>query len=557
MISLRPYQQGAIDAVLSYWQTGGGNPLVDLATGTGKSLVISKLTQDLLASFPGLRVLMLVHVRELVEQNFMALKRVWPDAPVGIYSAGLGKRDVHHRITFASIQSVFRRARALGRRDLILIDEAHLVPTAGNGMYRTLLDDLRRETPDLRVAGFTATPFRLDSGRLDDGDDRLFDQTVFSYGIADGISDGFLSPLVSPAGLPEVDVSNVQRRGGEFVAGQLEDAADKVAAEAVQEIVNRSADRRSWLVFCAGVRNAERTRDFVRRAGISCEMVSGETPLGERDRILRQFKQGQIRCLTNAQVLTTGFDAPQVDLVAMLRPTLSTSLYVQIVGRGTRIAPGKENCLVLDFAGNVRRHGPVDSVSVMPKGSGKGDSEGKVGVDSVRAKECPDCHELVAINATSCKVCGHEWPLIEKPKHEASAESELGILSTEKTAPQMVPVVDWRFTRHEKFGSPDSVRVTYLAGLNSFNEWLAFEHGGFPQQKAQQWWVRHGGQSPMPQTVTEALERADAGELIMPLTISVKPRGKFFDIVSRAFPAVKRNTAEVDVPSPAIEGRAA
>lgn len=543
MISLRPYQQSAIDAILSYWQTGGGNPLVDLATGTGKSLVIAKLTQDLLSEFPTMRVLMLVHVRELVQQNAQALLRVWQDAPVGIYSAGLGRRDVHHRITFASIQSVFRKSRELGRRDLVLIDEAHLVPTAGNGMYRTLLEGLRSTTPDLRVAGFTATPYRLDSGRLDGGDDRLFDETVFSYGIGDGIADGFLSPLVSKASATEVDVSNVARRGGEFVPGALESATDKITAEAVQELVQFGENRRSWLVFCSGVKNAERTRNFVRQAGISCEMVSGETPLGERDRILRQFKAGQIRCLTNAQVLTTGFDAPQVDLIAMLRPTLSTSLYVQIVGRGTRLADGKENCLVLDFAGNVRRHGPVDAVSVLPKGSGKGDDEGKVGVDSVRAKECPDCKSLMAINAASCTVCGHEWPHVEKPKHEAHAESQVGILSTEKVPPQQVPVVDWQFHRHEKLGSPDSLRVTYLAGLNTFHEWLGFEHHGYAQQKAQSWWVRHGGTLPFPKTITEALERANDGELHMPATISIKPRGKFFDIVSRSFVEMKGRAA--------------
>lgn len=545
MISLRPYQQEAIDAILSYWQTGGGNPLVDLATGTGKSLVIAKLTRDLLESFPGMRVLMLVHVRELVEQNFMALKRSWQDAPVGIYSAGLGRRDTHHRITFASIQSVFRKSRELGRRDLVLIDEAHLVPTDGNGMYRTLLSGLRDITPDLRVAGFTATPYRLDSGRLDAGSDRLFDETVFSYGIGEGIKDGFLSPLISKASATEVDVSEVARRGGEFVAGALETATDKITAQAVDELVRFGEPRRSWLVFCSGVRNAERTRDFVRRHGISCEMVSGETPLGERDRILRQFKAGQIRCLTNAQVLTTGFDAPQVDLIAMLRPTLSTSLYVQIVGRGTRIADGKENCLVLDFAGNVRRHGPVDAVSIMPKGSGKGDDEGKVGVESVKAKECPDCQSLMAINASSCTICGHQWPHNEKPKHEAHAESQVGILSTESVPPQQVPVVDWQFHRHEKLGSPDSVRVAYLAGLNTFYEWLAFEHAGYAQQKAMQWWVRHGGLLPTPKTVSEALERLNAGEANMPATISVKPRGKFFDIVNRSFAAAKRDAPQL------------
>ena len=543
MISLRPYQQSAIEAILSYWQTGGGNPLVDLATGTGKSLVIAKLTQDLLARFPTMRVLMLVHVRELVEQNFRALLKVWPDAPIGLYSAGLGKRDAHHRITFASIQSVYRKSKELGRRDLILIDEAHLVPMHSEGMYRTLLDGLHAIQPDARVAGFTATPYRLDSGRLTDGETRLFDEVVFSYGIGEGIRDGWLSPLISKASQTEVDVSDVARRGGEFVAGSLETATDRITAEAVGEMVRLGEGRKSWLVFCSGVRNAERTRDFVRQRGISCEMVSGETPLPERDRIIRQFRSGQIRCLTNAQVLTTGFDAPAVDMIAMLRPTLSTSLYVQIVGRGTRLSPGKDNCLVLDFAGNVRRHGPVDAVSVLPKGGGN--DKGKVDVDSVRAKECPSCQSLAAINASSCAVCGHEWPHVEKPKHEAHAESEVGILTTEKVPPQQVPVVDWRFNRHEKLGSPDSVRVSYLAGLNTFNEWLAFEHGGYAGQKAAQWWISHGGQTPLPRTTGEALQRADDGELIMPATISVQPRPgtKFTDIVGRSFPSSQGRAA--------------
>jgi DNA repair protein RadD len=196
---------------------------------------------------------------------------------------------------------------------------------------------------------------------------------------------------------------------------------------------------------------------------------------------------------------------------------------------------------VLDFAGNVRRHGPVDAVSVMPKGGGKGDDEGKVGADSVRAKECPSCQSLAAMNASRCAVCGHEWPHVEKPKHDATAEGQVGILSTENVPPQQMPVVDWRFARHEKSGSPDSMRVTYMAGLNAVNEWVALEHGGYAAQKAQQWWVNHGGGTPCPKTVTEALERADNGELVMPVTIAVKPdpkNPKYMIIVGRSFPKV-------------------
>lgn len=541
MISLRPYQESAINAILRYWHNGGGNPLVDLATGTGKSLVIAELTKRLLRDFPTMQVLMLVHVRELVEQNAMELLKVWPDAPIGIYSAGLGRRDTHRKIIFGSIQSLFRQdGYSIGHRDLALIDEAHLVPTKNNGMYRTMLDNLRNSRPDLRVAGFTATPYRLDSGRLDEGNDRLFDEIVFSYGIGDGISDGFLSPLISKASATEVDVSNVARRGGEFVSGELETAARRVTLGAVQEMIRYGEGRRSWLAFCSGVKHAEEVAAALREHGVSAAMICGETPMGERDRIIRQFKQGQIRCLTNAQVLTTGFNAPGVDMVAMLRPTLSTSLYVQIVGRGTRLADGKENCLVLDFAGNIRRHGPVDAVSVLPK-AGKGKGAGKVDVDSIRAKECPSCNNLAALNASICNHCGHVWPGNDKPKHEAEAEAEVGILSSERIPPQVVPVVDWKLSRHRKTDSPDSVKVTYYAGLSTFNEWVAIEHTGYASQKAQEWWSKHGGGFPTPKTVDEALDRAD--ELATPATITVKAEGKFFRVVGRTFPPAPRQEA--------------
>lgn len=533
MIELRPYQSEAIDALFDYWGQGGGNPLVEMATGTGKSLVIADLVRRLSVDFPSMRVLMLVHVKELVEQNFKALVNLYSDASIGIYSAGLGRRDSHHRITYASIQSVFRKAAALGERDLVVIDEAHLVPSTGEGMYLQLLDGLRRMRPDLRVVGFTATPYRLDSGRLDGGTG-MFDETVYTFGIGQGIEGGYLSPLISKATAADIDVSGVARRGGEFVAGSLEAAADRITAEAVDEIIRFGESRRAWLAFCSGVGHAERVRDAMRARGITAETVTGDTPGFERDRIFRAYRAGQIRCLTGANVFTTGFDAPVVDLIAMLRPTLSTSLYVQMVGRGTRLCQGKDNCLVLDFARNVARHGPVDSVSVGPKQGGAGSDEGKVSVDSIRAKQCPDCGELVTINARTCKDCGYEWEVEDKPRHEPNADDSLGILSTEKVPPKMLPVVDWQFRRWEKIGSPDSVCVSFFAGVQDFREWLAFEYPGRGRQRACAWWREHGGATPFPVTVDEALKRLD--ELTMPATISVRPDGKYFEIIGRTFP---------------------
>lgn len=535
MIELRHYQQEAIDAVLSYWYDGGGSPLVDLATGLGKSVVIAKLTRDLCETYPDLRILMLVHVRELVEQNYRALIRLWPEAPAGVYSAGLNRRDAHHRITFASIQSVYKRAQILGPRDIVMVDEAHLVPADGDGMYRKLIDKLRIERPDLRLVGFTATPYRMDSGRLDDGG--IFNDTVYSFGIGRGIRDGWLSPLISKASATEIDVSNVAKRGGEFVAGALEAAADDddITRAAVQEMLRYGADRKSWLIFCTGVKHAHHVRDALRGAGITAATVTGDTPSGERASIIAAFKSGQIRALTNANVLTTGFDAPGTDMIAFLRPTLSTGLYVQMVGRGTRKAEGKENALILDFAGNVRRHGPVD-IATIDRGPKReaGDDEddnGKVKEDAIAAKTCPSCEALVAVAAHECPHCFFTFPIKEKPKHAPVAEM-VPILSTEPTKPVGRHVYKWTPKRHEKPGAPDSVRVLYHSGLQMLPEWICPEHGGHARRKFETWWLQHGGSSP-PRTVQETIDRWP--ELTMPQTIFTRPNGRWEEITGRSF----------------------
>lgn len=532
MTTLRTYQQDAIDSVLNYWRGGGGNPLVDMATGLGKSVTIGSLTQDLLTTYPDMRALMLVHVKELVAQNAQALLRLWPQAPVGIYSAGLGRRDTAQRIIFASIQSVYRRAAELGPFDLVLIDEAHLVPSAGEGMYRALLDKLREMRPDLRVCGFTATPFRMDSGRLDAGDARLFDEIVYSYGIGKGIDDKWLSPLISKRGAMEIDVSGVAKRGGEFVSGALEAAADQdaITQAAVREIMDYGQTRRSWLVFCAGVKHAHHVRDEFRRQGVTCEVISGDTHPADRARHIEDFRAGRIRCLTNCNVLTTGFDAPATDLIALLRPTLSPGLYVQMMGRGTRLADGKDDCLVLDFTGTARRLGPVDTITV-DRRPGKKGAPDAAKVTDVRAKECPTCKTLAALNARTCLVCGHEWSL-DSVRHEAEAD-DVAILSRDlkNRPPEEIAVVTWTAKRHQKQGSPDSLRVSYSAGLMSYPEWVLFEHGGPGRFRAEKWWRAHGGAEPAPETVADALVRW--AEVTPPAFISIRKNGKWFDIVGR------------------------
>lgn len=537
MVELRPYQEEAIEAVFKYWREEGGNPLVELATGLGKSLVVAEVARRLLRDFPAMRIIMVVHVRELVQQNFQELLRLWPDAPVGIYSAGLGQRDTHHRIIYASIQSVFKKADIFSPRHLMLIDEAHLVPADGEGMYRTFIDNLRVHYPGLRIMGLTATPYRLDSGRLDQGAGRLFDRIVHAYGIGPGTEAGFLSPLTARSGSVEISVDGVEKRGGEFVPSALNHAANKadIVAAACDDIVARGQDRKSWLAFCSGIDHAHAVAAALRDRGVTCETVTGNTPKDERDRIISDFKAGKIRALTNAQVLTTGFNAPGVDLIALMRPTLSTGLYVQMMGRGTRLSPGKENCLVLDYAGNVRRHGPVDAIHVRDKQKRGEAQEGKVDVSEVRAKECPDCQAIVFIAARTCPDCGHEFG---EPKHDTKAD-DVAVM-TRDLRDLWIPVSSWRARAWQKAGDPDApptMRVDTLAGVSEVSEWLAFEHTGFARQKAAQWWVQHGGGLPVPASIDEALVRFEA--LKPPSAITLARDGKYTRIDKRRFEQVQ------------------
>ena len=528
MVRLRPYQVEALHALNAFWRAGGGHPLIAMATATGKSVLIAALFADIAKRYPAFRALTLVHVRELLEQNLEHLLHVWPEAPCGINSAGLGRRDWDAPIMLANVQSVWRNPQRLGRRDLIVVDEAQLVPHVGDGMYRSLIAGLRELEPAMRVCGFTATPFRLDSGRLDEGQGKIFDKVVYEYGIADGIRDGYLAPLSSKATATSIDVSAVAVRGGEFVAGPLEDAADngEVVKAAVDEIITCGQNRRSWLLFCSGVRHGHHVCATLRERGVEAAMVTADTPADERDAIIAAFRAGTLRALTNVNVLTTGFNVPAVDLIAMLRPTLSAGLYVQMVGRGARMANGKYDCLVLDFAGNVTRHGPVDRVDCAA-----GHAEVGVKVNTIAVKCCPECHELNGLRAAECTCCGHEFPHENPTPKHASVADCAPILGTTS---DWLPVSDVSYRLHSKISdpaAPPSLRVDYLCGLSPYSEYVSLQRTGYAREMAERWWYAMGGRAPAPFTVEEALQRT--AELSAVLAIIIAPDGKYWRVVER------------------------
>lgn len=524
-MELRPYQTEAIEALYTYFSSSTGNPLVVMPTGTGKSVVIAGFVREAVTAYSGTRILVLTHVKELIAQNFHALLRAWPDAPAGIYSAGLSRRDLHAQILFAGIQSIHKHAAKIQRCDLVLIDEAHLLGRSDSGMYRAFLAALNEINAGLlKVVGFTATPYRLDSGMLHEGKDRLFTDIAYDVPVLDMIQQGYLCPVVPKRTTTQLDVSGVGTRGGEFIAGQLEAAVDNDAINraACAEIMEHGKDRGSWLVFAAGVKHAEHIRDIMREHDISCETVTGETPAAQRDRVLNDFKAGRLRCITNVGVLTTGFDAPGTDLIALLRPTKSTGLYVQMVGRGTRIAEGKEDCLVLDFAGNTARHGPIDKVDGRKKEKSEEPGEAPI-------KTCPECQTINHASVRVCISCGHEFPPPE-PKIAPRAASD-ALLSTQ-IAPQWCDVTAVRYARHDKPGKPASLRVTYQCGLTAYSEWICLEHQGYPRQKAETWW-RKRTSAPIPGTVEAGL--AGSANLRVPIAIHVRPVGQYTEIVAARF----------------------
>ncbi|MBA3936221.1 MAG: DEAD/DEAH box helicase family protein [Planctomycetes bacterium] len=517
MTTLRPYQDAAVAAVYEHLATSDDNPCIVIPTGGGKGVIIGKMCADVVERWNG-RILVLTHVKELVDQNATQASRFLSPLLVGVHSAGLQRRDLDHPVIVASIQSVYQKAFDLGRFDVVLVDEAHLLPPDGEGMYQTFLRDARQVNPRLRLVGLTATPFRLKDGPIC-GPENLLQRVCYDIGVKELIRDGFLSPLISKAGKASADTSRLHVRAGEFVPDEVESLMneDALVHSACAEIIEQTRARRSCLIFAAGVAHAGHVVSTLREAsGVEAACILGSTAIAERDRLVGQFKRGDVRYLVNVAVLTTGFDAPQVDCVTLLRPTLSPGLYYQMVGRGFRLAPGKQDCLVLDFGGNVVRHGPVDALRVSAR-SGAGSGEPP-------AKECPQCQTVIAAGYATCPQCGFTFQPPDRDRHEREATSA-GVLSGQVTT-TIYAVRSVFVAVHQKRGAPDdapkSLRVEYEVSLHrSYREWICFEHSGFARGKAEAWW-RARSRLPVPTSAAEACGLVHAGALARTVQITVR-----------------------------------
>ena len=469
---LRDYQERAIADLWKWFEHNSGNPCLMLPPGSGKSHIIASICKEAVQSYPDTKILMLTHVQELIEQNAEKLRQHWANAPLGIYSAGLKQTDID-QITYAGVQSVRRRAAEIGHIDLCIIDEAHTINHKDSGGYRQLINDLTEINPKLKVIGLTATPYRLGHGMITD-DPAIFDDILEPVTVEELQRSGYLATLKSKVTHRKLSTDGVHKRGGEYIERELQaivDTDDNNAA-VVAEVVKLAENRKHWLFFCTGVAHAEHVRDIVRSYGITAETVTGKTPKPERERILSDYKAGKIQALTSVAVLTTGFDYPDIDLIVMMRPTMSPGLYVQMAGRGLRLKSHTDHCLVLDFAGVVEQHGPITSVRTPAKAGEGGIAPCKV---------CPDCDEIIHASVMTCPQCGYIFPPSAKDPltlHNDDIQGS-GLLS--------MRVTGWLWSLYtSKTSGKEMIRVAYYGALNEHDmyEYLCVMHGGFTGYKA-------------------------------------------------------------------------
>lgn len=475
---LRDYQVKALNETYRWLAQNKGNPCIVAPTGSGKAWICAGLCEDIIRHYPNSKILVLSHVKELLVQDADKILQVWPEAPLGIYSAGLGSKDIN-TITVAGIQSIWKKGSELGHIDLVIVDEAHLISNTDQGMYRTLISDLKAINPRMRVIGLTATPYRLGQGILTEGDEAIFNALIESTTIEELVNRGYLARLTSTFTDMKMNVEGIKKVQGDYEKHELEERVNSqdINAKVAEETIRRAGDRRAWLVFCVSITHAEALRDEFIARGINAASVSSKTSASERERIFSEFKSGEIRALTNVVVATTGFDYPDIDVIVMARPTLSPGLFVQMSGRGMRVkSPGHHrDCLVLDFAGNIERHGPLTKI-IPPRRSIE--RKKKVTQEDLgdMFKLCPKCKKAVLRRARECPNCGHQFSELKElnTTQDIMGTSQEGALQrmevrkwywrTASTKRDPVPYVRVDFYGEDMMKGPKQLILKFLHG---------------------------------------------------------------------------------------------
>ena len=527
-MKLREYQTRSLSMVYNWMENNSGNPCVSLPTGSGKSVVIAELCRQAVTEWPETKILMLTRSKELIEQNYAKLRAIWPNAPVGIYSASVGRKELGEPITIAGPLSIINTLDQIGHIDLLICDECHDISHKDEGSYRKIISKLLKTNPNMRVIGYTASPFRMGHGYITDKP-AIFDALIEPVSIEELVHKGFLSPLRSKLPKFKISTDGVKKRGGEYIESELQKVVDTKDnnERMVNEVIEKASDRKCWMVFCTGVVHAQHIADLLNQKGIAAIAVTGDMPKTEREKAIADFKSGKIKAVTNVNCLSTGFDHGEIDLLVMARPTCSPGIYLQQGGRGLRIAEGKTDCLVLDFAGVVEQHGPITAVRPPPK---KGDKVGEAPV-----KVCDHCQEICALSVRVCPACGAEFP---EPVRPALKLSNLDIMGVEGTD---LDVTAWTWRKHlSRASGKEMLSLTYYGGLSDLpvTEYLAVTHDGYAGEKSRRLLsdIAYKAQVALDYKATDLHDMAQQlTEGQPPSQIEFKREGKFFTVLKRSW----------------------
>ena len=542
MITLRPYQEEAINSIFKYWQktANRGNPVVVMPVGSGKSPTMAGFIKRCYDKF-GTRmskVLVITHVKELIEQDYEAIVDFWPGAPLGVYSASLNKKQTDNRIICCGVQSIAKPEtyKKFGKVNCLVIDECHLVPAKEETTYRRLIAGLKEINPKLKVVGFTGTPFRLDCGWITENG--IFDDIVYNMCTVETfdwlIRNNYMCDAIPRRPEFQIDVSNVKIRGGEYVEKELQQAVDTdaVTRAALNETIQLAKDRKHWLIFCTGVEHAKHVVEYLCKAGINSTVISGDLDMTTRRERIDGFKSGKYRAVANVNVLSTGFNYPDIDCLVMLRPTQSVSLYIQACGRGIRYSPNKENCLILDFAGNVARLGCINDPLQPKKKTGKKRDDGE---GTAPVKVCPKCNCYAPASAKFCPACNYEFPTETK----LTAHASLDEIIKRKQKQETEKTVEVTHVKYAKIQTKNGVQVLveYRSGIQTVaKDWINIEsEKSFFATAAKEWIRIRSRDGYIPKNTQELLVMCLSGKMREPKAITVKTSGGYNRIVSYDF----------------------
>lgn len=478
---LRDYQAKGSEVVKSYLKYPHRHPLFAVPTGGGKTLMIADAIRVIKEHDPDAKIIVLSHVQEILEQNAKAISMHLGRLPA-VYSSGIGLRQISD-ITVAGIQSVWRIADSFSSFRYIIIDESHSISREGNSMYQNFFASCHGQ----RI-GYTATPFRLKDGYIY-GKGMMFTELAYDLTSADSfvnlVNQGYLCKLITKGTKQKMDTSDIKIVAGDFSDKDMSKKFDKasITKAAIDELLEKASDRKKILIFAIDINHAEHITEELLRRGESANLVHSKM-IGDRSEVISKYKSGGFRFLVNVNVLTTGFDDPAIDCIALLRPTQSPVIHIQTIGRGLRVHPDKSSCLILDFAGNISRIGPINDVKIRKPG------KGAKGIEPAM-KECPKCLDLVFPAVRECPSCGHKFEF--KTKLASEADEDANVISEGKKKETEYAVNSVSYQIVKKIGAPNMIKVSYLCGAKIFNEWICLEHTGYAKTKADHWVKYRGG----------------------------------------------------------------